>query len=55
MLVKHLKERGIFYLDTVRRDRIGKCLLSSEEELKNKDLGSYDHRVETKDNSVMTG
>lgn len=53
MLVKHLKERGIFYLGTVRKDRMGKCPLSSEEELRNKDRGSYDHRVETNDNVAL--
>lgn len=42
-----LKEKGILSLGTIRKDRMGKCPLQDENEMKKSGRGSKDWRVET--------
>ena len=46
-LLCKLKERGILYLGTVRKNRLPGCELKDEKTLKEEGRGSFDHRVET--------
>ena len=40
-----LKQRGIYYIDTVQMNRVKNCPLMDEKELKTKGRGSLDFRV----------
>ena len=46
-LILKLKERGIYFLGTVRANRLPNCQLQEEKYLKKNGRGSYDYRVET--------
>ncbi|XP_049862590.1 piggyBac transposable element-derived protein 2-like isoform X3 [Schistocerca gregaria] len=48
-----LKERGIEFCGTIRTDRMGKCPLKTEAELKKTGRGSCDWRVETTNNVAL--
>ncbi|XP_049798775.1 piggyBac transposable element-derived protein 3-like [Schistocerca nitens] len=48
-----LKERGIEFCGTIRTDRLGKCPLKTEAELKKTGRGSCDWRVETTNNVAL--
>lgn len=42
-----LKKEGLLLLGTCRNDRMGKCALKNEKDLKTSGLGSHDYKVET--------
>uniref|UniRef100_A0A3Q1JQK9 PiggyBac transposable element-derived protein domain-containing protein n=1 Tax=Anabas testudineus TaxID=64144 RepID=A0A3Q1JQK9_ANATE len=48
-LVEHLKQRGIYYIGTVRMNRVKNCQLMDEKDLKKKGRGSLDFRVNQED------
>uniref|UniRef100_A0A8C6UI16 PiggyBac transposable element-derived protein domain-containing protein n=1 Tax=Neogobius melanostomus TaxID=47308 RepID=A0A8C6UI16_9GOBI len=52
-LVEHLKQRGIYYIGTVRMNRVKNCRLIDEKELKTKGRGSLDFRVNQEDNIIV--
>lgn len=52
-LVEHLKQRGIYYIGTVRMNRVNNCQLMDEKELKTKGRGSLDFRVNQEDNIIV--
>lgn len=52
-LVEHLKQRGIYYIGTVRMNRMKNCQLMDERELKTKGRGSLDFRVNQEDNIIV--
>ena len=52
-LAKKLKDEGIHSLSTVRPNRLKGCKLKEENLLKNEGRGSYDFRVETKENIMV--
>ncbi|CAL9686005.1 unnamed protein product [Knipowitschia caucasica] len=51
-LVEHLKERGIYYIGTVRMNRVRNCNMMDEKVLKEKGRGSLDARV-NQDNIII--
>lgn len=51
-LVEHLKQRGIYYIGTVRRNRVKNCQLMDERELRTKGRGSLDFRV-NQENTII--
>ena len=52
-LAKKLKDEGIHSLSTVRPNRLKGCELKEKNQLKNEGRGSYDYRVETKENILV--
>uniref|UniRef100_A0A3B3SQF8 PiggyBac transposable element-derived protein domain-containing protein n=1 Tax=Paramormyrops kingsleyae TaxID=1676925 RepID=A0A3B3SQF8_9TELE len=52
-LVEHLKERGIYYLGTVRMNRVKNCSMMDENDLKKKGRGSWDFRVNQENTIVV--
>ena len=52
-LVEHLKKRGIYYIGTVRMNRVKGCNMMDEKELKTKGRGSFDFRVNQEDNIIV--
>ena len=52
-LASALKEKGILFVRTIRSNRMGKCDLKRENELKEQGRGSYDFQVETPNNIAM--
>ena len=52
-LVRTLKEKGMPCVGTIRSDRIGKCPLKDEKQLKQEGRGSYDQRVEKESNIAI--
>ena len=51
-LLLKLKERGIHYTGTVRKNRLAGCTMREEKTLMKSGRGSYDHRVEQNNNIV---
>uniref|UniRef100_A0A8P4FX73 PiggyBac transposable element-derived protein domain-containing protein n=1 Tax=Dicentrarchus labrax TaxID=13489 RepID=A0A8P4FX73_DICLA len=51
-LVEHLKERGIYYIGTVRMNRVKDCDMMDEKEMKKKGRGTLDFRV-NQDNAII--
>ena len=51
-LLLKLKERGIHYTDTVRKNRLAGCTVREKKTLIKSGRGSYDHRVEKNNNIV---
>lgn len=49
-----LRKEGHHFLGTCRSNRIGKCTLKNEKDLKKSERGSYDYKVETLINIVTT-
>uniref|UniRef100_A0A3Q1H8P7 PiggyBac transposable element-derived protein domain-containing protein n=1 Tax=Anabas testudineus TaxID=64144 RepID=A0A3Q1H8P7_ANATE len=47
--VEHLEQRGIYYIGTVRMNRVKNCQLMDEKDLKKKGRGSLDFRVNQED------
>ncbi|KAJ8382435.1 hypothetical protein SKAU_G00032130 [Synaphobranchus kaupii] len=45
ILLEHLRQRGIYYLGTVRMNRVQDCNMMEEKEMKKKGRGSMDFRV----------
>lgn len=52
-LVDYLKQKGMWCVGTIRSDRMGKCPLLSEVDLKKEGRGSYDWRVEVNSNMAV--
>lgn len=44
-LLEHLRERGIYYVGTIRMKRAHNCPMMEEKDLKKQGRGSMDHRV----------
>uniref|UniRef100_A0A3B3WBV0 PiggyBac transposable element-derived protein domain-containing protein n=1 Tax=Poecilia mexicana TaxID=48701 RepID=A0A3B3WBV0_9TELE len=49
----NLKQRGIYYIGTVRMNRVKDCQLMDEKELKKKGRGSLDFRVNQENNIIV--
>uniref|UniRef100_A0A087XB13 PiggyBac transposable element-derived protein domain-containing protein n=1 Tax=Poecilia formosa TaxID=48698 RepID=A0A087XB13_POEFO len=49
----HLKQRGIYYIGTVRMNRVKNCQLMDEKELKKKGRGSLDFRVNQENDIIV--
>lgn len=52
-LVNALKERSIWYIGTVRENRLKGCSLKTEKELKRENRGAYDMSVEVNSNTSV--
>ncbi|XP_051982265.1 piggyBac transposable element-derived protein 3-like [Xyrauchen texanus] len=51
-LIEKLLAKGIYYTGTVRKNRMSKCNLITDEDLSKKGCGSYDYRIESNTNTV---
>ena len=51
-LIEKLKNRGMLYTGTARKNRLSGLVLMNEAELKKKESGSFDHKVEQNNNIV---
>ncbi|KAK6186655.1 hypothetical protein SNE40_005941 [Patella caerulea] len=51
-LLLKLKERGMLYVGTIRKNRLPNCNLEDEASLKKRGRGAYDYRVEDDHNIV---
>ncbi len=45
LLLEHLRERGIYFLGTIRMNRVRDCQMTEEKDLKKQGRGSMDYRV----------
>lgn len=52
-LLKHLQERGIHFVGTVRANRLKGCDLKTEKELRKEGRGSCDSKVEANSNALV--